>query len=205
MPRRLICAALAVLFAGAACGYRFSSGGVGRDLHSGDRAATARRVEVRFFENRSAQPGFERMLADALVEEFSRRGELVPVFDGGAGAQDLILAGAIQSVRVHSSASSSVGLSLENRLTVRLDVSLRRAGGAIVWSHEQLDLEERYLSSADAGVRESNREQALRKLAAEVAGRIHDEITQTAFFEECCEQPTHGTNVWVHASADVHQ
>lgn len=177
MVRPLLYTALALLVAATACGYRFSNGRARSDLDP----ARAQRIEVRFFENRSALPGFERMLADALVEEFSRRGELVPVFDGGAGADGLILAGAIQSVRVDASASSSVGLSLENRLSVRLEVSLLRAGGDLVWSHERLALEERYLSSADAGVRESNREQALRKLAAEVAGRIHDEITQTAF------------------------
>ena len=62
---------------------------------------------------------------------------------------------------------------------VTLDVAVARgATGNEVWRHEGLHLTERFLASLDPNVYESNKEQALRRLTAEIAGRIHDELFQ---------------------------
>jgi ABC-type uncharacterized transport system auxiliary subunit len=165
-------AGLALLLFGLGCGYR-SVGG------SRLEAEGIEQIEIKFFENESAQPGFELMLAEALVEEFERRGQLTPLYGRRAGRADLVLAGAIRSVDVRPAAFSSVGLALENEIQVRLRVKLSRRGGDLIWEYERFGLEERFRSSADASVRDSNREQALRKLASDAAGRIHDAITQS--------------------------
>jgi hypothetical protein len=55
----------------------------------------------------------------------------------------------------------------------------RPASGELVWRHPRLVIEELFVSSPDAQVRESNKEQALRSIAAAFAGRIHDELSQT--------------------------
>lgn len=168
MFARIGAAALALALAG--CGYRLV----------GAPAAHARRsIELATFENRTTAPGFERMLAEALSEEFARRGELRPV-RAGSSPTDLALRGVVRQVTVAPSAFSSVSLELENRVEVVVEVTLLSgAERALLWRDERVVEAEHFLSSSDAQVRESNREQALRRIAADLAARIHDELTQT--------------------------
>ena len=170
MPR-LALAISAALALG--CGYRLVGG-------DGLPAGEPRAIAISIFENRSAEPGFERMIADALSEEFARRGQLRPVWEQQSAPEGFALHGVVREVRVEPSAFSSVGLALENRIEVELEISLVRGPGReLVWRHSPLVLREVFLSSADAQVRHSNREQALRRLASDTAGRIHDELQQT--------------------------
>lgn len=173
MTRNTLITGLALLLLGSSgCGYRpVGASRLGAEGYE--------RIEIQFFENESAQPGFELMLAEAFAEEFARRGQLAPVYGPRARPVDLVLGGAIRSVDVRPAAFSSVGLALENQIEVRLRVRLSRPGGELIWEYERFELEERFRSSADASVRDSNREQALRKLASDAAGRIHDAITQS--------------------------
>ena len=171
MPRPLIAILLSALAFG--CGYSLVGGG-------GPAAGEPRTIAVPLFENRSAEPGFERMLADALSEEFARRGELRPVWDERSAPNGWALRGVVRAVRVVPSAFSSVGLALESRVEAELEISLVRGPDReLVWRHDPLLLAEVFLSSADAQVGHTNREQALRRLASETAGRIHDELSQT--------------------------
>ncbi len=152
------------------CGYR---------LIGAPAAGASRSIELVTFENRTAAPGFERMLAEALSEEFARRGELRAVRPG-APASDLALQGVVRKVTIAPSAFSSVSLELENRVEVVVEVAVfSGAERELLWRDERLTEAEQFLSSADAQVRESNREQALRRIAADLAARIHDELTQT--------------------------
>ncbi len=155
-----------------ACGYRPVA-----SLHA--LPSDLRRIEVPVFENRSREPGVEKMLADALLEEFSRRGVLDPVLRG-TGHAGLALRGVVVDVRFVTSAVSSVGLNLEVELTLVLDVELLRgAPRERVWQPDGLRVREKFLSSSDAQVETTNKEQALRSVAARLAGRLHDEIVQT--------------------------
>jgi hypothetical protein len=171
LSRKLVLALL--LVAVQACGYRFvdEQGLFGPD-------AT---VLVRMFENRSNEPGLERLLADAMNEEFLRRGALRPV--RSVGANGLEIGGTIVDVAVSPSAYSSVELALEDVLSLSVEVSVeRRAAGASaapLWIAERMSRTERFSASADPNVYESNKEQALRRLAAALASQIHDEIFQT--------------------------
>lgn len=136
-----------------------------------------RSIEIRAFENRSAQPGYEQVIADALSEEFARRGALEPVYAGGHG--ELLLDGRIEEVRVRPRSFSSVALAVEDTVELRVAVEVRRSGdGSLVWKRDDLRLSELFLSSPDPNVQVSNREQALRRLSALLAERIHDELFQ---------------------------
>ncbi len=169
MFARIDAAVLAALVL-AGCGYRTIGAPPGGERRS---------IELATFENRTGAPGFERMLAEALAEEFARRGELRAVHRG-AGATDLALHGVVRQLSVAPSAFSSVSLELENRVEVVVEVTLLSgAEHALLWRDEGLTEAEQFLSSSDAQVRESNREQALRRIAADLAARIHDELTQT--------------------------
>ncbi len=132
-------------------------------------------IEIGMLENRSSSPGVERMLTDALHEEFLRRGQLTPAYAGGSAS--LVLDGVVREVSVRHSAVSTVGLALEDELELVVDVSIRRrADGRVVWRRNGWKQLERYTSSADLQVQHTNREQALRRLSAELASRLHDEL-----------------------------
>ncbi len=161
------------VLASVGCGYRFVDASPPAD--PGDPAAG--RIEIGVFENRSVEVGLERMLTEALLEEFTRRGQLRPVRGGAAG---YALSGEVSDVRVYPSSVSSVSLELENTLEMVLRIELRRGNGKeLVWRHEALVLREVFTTSADAQVRDTNKEQAMRRLASQLARRIHDELTQT--------------------------
>jgi hypothetical protein len=131
------------------------------------------------FENQSAEPGLGALLTDSLVEEFSRRGVLRPLHGGRHKNADLVLQGSITGLKTVVSAFSSVSLTVEDRLEVELDVFvMRSATMQNVWERNGWVLSEQFLSSPDPQVYESNKEQALRRLSAEIAGRIHDELFQ---------------------------
>lgn len=170
--RALAIASLAVLVC-AGCGYRLAAGS------RGATAPDAPRIALEFFDNQSSAPGFERMLADALVEEIARRGRLAPVYAAEGVPPELRLRGVIRSVSVVPYSYSSVGLAVESRIDLVLDVELLgEPGPERRWRHEGLSLGELFLSSADAQVRHTNREQALRRLASLAAQRIHDEVAE---------------------------
>lgn len=154
------------------CGYRLLDA-------PGPADADAAKVEIRFFDNRSDQVGVERLFAAALAEEFSRRGTFEPVLGVGTGPA-LILQGQVLEVRVTPVAYSSVGLALEERVEVVLDVEMvRRPGLEEVWKNEHLELKTRFLASSDNEVYQNQKEEALRRLASGAAGRIHDELLQS--------------------------
>ncbi len=167
-PARLLpCVLVAALLAG--CGYRFV------DERAAFPGADTLRVEA--FTNHSVEPGLEHMLADAIGEEFTRRGALRPVYDPGRG--DLVLSGQIREVRIRASSFSSVALSVEDAIEVELGIEVRpAAGGEPVWRRESIRFTELFLSSPDPQTNESNKEQALRRLSALIAERIHDELFQ---------------------------
>ena len=158
---------LPCLFALWGCGYAFLDG-------SGTRLENAREIEIRMFGNASTEPGLEKLIAEALSEEFGRRGWLEPRFDAGA---DVVLAGEIRSVAVRSSAVSSVALSLEDRVEVVFDVSARR-DGEVIYRHPDFVETELFRTSPDPNTYELRKEAALRRLSARVAERIHDELFQ---------------------------
>ena len=169
MPSKAWAAALLVL----GCGYRLvdPAGALGPDLD---------RIEIRPLENHSNEPTLERVLADALVEEFARRGALRPVYEGGRDRSGLHLAGVIREFETRPTSFSSVSLALEHeiRLVVELDLS-RGETETPLWRQHRITLRERYLASADPGVEQSNKEQALRRMASELAGRVHDGLLET--------------------------
>ena len=76
-------------------------------------------------------------------------------------------------------AFSSVALSVEDSVEVELEVELRRAAASEpIWRRDRIRFSELFLSSPDPQTYESNKEQALRRLSALIAERIHDELFQ---------------------------
>ena len=161
-------AVLLLPLVGIACGYR--------PLIANESLGSA--IEIRLLDNLSTEPGVEKLVAEALVEEFLRRGSLVPNYAPGSG--DLVLDGRIRRVSAARVAYSSVALALEDQIELVLDVSVLRANtGEVLWARTGWSRAESFTTSADPNVYESNKLQALRRISAGVANRIHDELLQS--------------------------
>lgn len=136
-----------------------------------------RRVAVQPLANRSYEPGIERLVTDALVREFQRRGGATVVRDPAAA--DLVLSGVVRPVVTRSRSFSSVELALEFEVELAVELEARRADGSSVEIDASLLQDwELYLASADVEVERKNRDEALRRLAALLATRVHDALSE---------------------------
>lgn len=155
----------------AACGYRFVR-------HQAEPGAN-RRVAIRALRNDSFEPGLESLVNEALRREFLRRGALRIVDDPDQA--DLVIGGSVLPVTWSSRAFSSVNFAIEYEVTLRLRLEVTRPGGeALRIDPTALAESELYLASADVEVARKNREEALRRVASTLAGRVHDVLVETA-------------------------
>jgi outer membrane lipopolysaccharide assembly protein LptE/RlpB len=154
----------------AGCGYAFVryDGGLGE----------VRSVAVDTPRNDSYEPGVEFVVADALRREFLRR-HGVRLVEDPAGA-DLVISGRVLPIRSNSRSFSSVILALEYELTLALELHATKADGSELAIDPRATSEtERYLASADVEALQKNRQEALRRAAALLAGRVYDALYET--------------------------
>ena len=157
--------------ANSGCGYKLIDY---REPHSGLQS-----VSIRTFRNDSYEPGVEFVVADALRREFLRRG--VVALTGDENEADLVISGAVKPIRTRTRSFSSVALALEWEITLRLSLHTVRPDGSIVRiDEESMQDTERYLASADIEVTRKNRDEAMRRMAAVLAARVHDMLYEVA-------------------------
>jgi hypothetical protein len=167
-PGALLSASIVLLVVMCAgCGWYFAdrTDAIPRDLKT---------VSIPLWKNDTAEPGIETLFTNAMVKEFAAKGWLRPTSFGRA---DTVLEGRIEHIDIQPLSFSSVAIELENRVTVTASVVLKRKEDqTILWSVSRLVGREEYDSTPDFNVNLRNREQALRKLATDLAGSVHDEI-----------------------------
>ncbi len=162
---RLGLAALSCIVSLAGCGYKL--------VDYSEPPEGLRSVSIRTFDNDTYDPGVELIVADAMRREFLRRGALS--LEPDPESADLVIAGSVDRLRTNSRSFTSVALVLEWELTMRLKVRPRlRDGTVLPVDHVAMEETERYLASADVEVTRRNRQEALRKLSALLAARVHD-------------------------------
>jgi hypothetical protein len=162
---------LLLLAAASGCGYSVVGYGAGFD--------GIRTVAIQTPANDSFVPGVEYVVADALRREFLRRGA-VRIVDDPAAA-DLVLGGAVSRVESAGRSFSSVVFSLEYELVLVVDIEARRADGEdLAIGPRSLRESEYYLASADQEATRKNRDEALRRVAAVLAQRVHDSLFEAA-------------------------
>jgi hypothetical protein len=141
----------------------------------GSGLGDARRVAIRGLTNDSFEPGVEALVSDALAREFAQRGALRLVDDPATA--DLVIGGAVKSVEVRGRSFSSILFALEYEVRMQLGLSVKRRDGSEVPIDPNALVEsERYLASSDLEVTRTNRQEALRRLAGVLAGRVHDAL-----------------------------
>ena len=142
-----------------------------------DGERSGRSVSVRTLANNSAEPGVEILMTEALRREVMRRGGLRLVADSEPA--DIVIAGRVRPLVTSSKSFSSVVLALEYTVTLAVDFQVEQRGGeTIEFAGSPFRDSEIYLASADVEAGRKNREEALRRVADLIAGRVHDALDQ---------------------------
>ena len=155
--------ALALLVAVPACGYRLESG-------------TARftdpsvRIDVSPFANRSTTPDAGAVVAARLREELRRSG-----FRGTFGniGPNYLVEGKVREVRSDAFSHGADRFSLENRLTLVVDIRVVEVvRGGVLWKESGLSETASFFSGTDAQYTEANRRAAFEEIARRMAVRL---------------------------------
>lgn len=164
MRFRAVSLLLIVVLIGVGCGYKL----VGRETHL---PAGIGSIAIPTFKNRTLEPGVEIPFTQAFLREFLRD-QRVKVT--GREEADAILDGVIKSYEYYSVAYDRSGLASEYRATVILDLTLRRRSGEVIWKENDLSETKTYRVSTVTAMSESNKNLALREIAALAAGRVRN-------------------------------
>jgi hypothetical protein len=138
------------------------------------------RIALPTLHNESSEPGLELLVSDALRREVLRRGAFDVV--SRAADADWVLIGSVRPLEIRAETLSSVVLALEYSVTLSLDLRLRPSDGKVVrLPVSALSESEIYLASADIEALRKNRLEALRRVCALLAGRVHDVLDGEIF------------------------
>lgn len=161
--------AMVVLVALAGCGYHFK--GVGLMPPAGVRT-----IAITVLENRTSESGIETIFTGDLAYEFTRS-KVLDVVDKDTA--DAVLGGIISSMAVDTISHTASYMSDERRVTITLDLSLRRSDGEVIWSDRALSGREAFKVSSDNKLEtESKRRAAIEALSKRLAEKIHNRILE---------------------------
>ena len=135
---------------------------------------TTRTLAVPLFANRSTEVGLESTLANALINAFAQtRAVKVTPYEEGA---DLVLEGKVHSVDNASVAYQDVTQSTVRRVTVRVELVLKKQdSGKVLWKDTQI-LQEDYVVDPNYHAGEATKSEGLRRAAVNMARRVMDKV-----------------------------
>jgi outer membrane lipopolysaccharide assembly protein LptE/RlpB len=122
-------------------------------------------------ENKTKEPNLTAIFVSALRKEFIFRREVEIVTEQRADAS---LQGAITSIINSSTAYDREGRATEYQVTVTMDLLLLRQGSnEILWRGDGITGSWYYQASSDVIVNEGNKNNAIHKIAADLAEKIY--------------------------------
>lgn len=144
-----------------ACGYGFEGGGyVNKDIV---------RVAVRPFENKSSESGAGVVFANALIREIIEKTDTRVVDESGAQA---VFNGRIEAIRFSTLSRESTETVVEREVQATVDISLVDKQGKVLWSLKDFSTREDYSVNADQITDESNKREAVQKIADRCAEKL---------------------------------
>jgi len=152
--------------------------GCGYQLLGTERAdGAAFHIGLSTLANDTLEPGIELMVSRALRRELLRAGGPLEFVEDPSRAE-FMLAGRVHSLNTRSRSFSSSVRAIEFSVAMTLELELIARDGASGPPVDPFALRERevYLASLDVEVSRKNREEALRRLAALLAGRVRAEL-----------------------------
>lgn len=160
---RRVLVVLALLSAVAGCGYRLESG----TTRFTDPSV---RMGVSPFANRSTTPDAGAVVAAHLREELRRSG-----FRGSFGnvGANYLIEGKVREIRADIFSHGSDRFSLENRLTLVVDIRVVEVvRGGVLWKEAGLTETASFFSGTDAQYTEANRRAAFEEVVRRMAVRL---------------------------------
>ena len=157
---------LAVCLLLPSCGYRFSGGG---SLPGG-----AETISVLMLENRTAETGIQTRISSDLTFEVTRRDSTRIAKSGNA---DALLAGIVRTVKDTDIAHTGTSTASQRRVTITIDMQLKRPDGTVLWRRNGLSDYEAYDVAGDKSQTSQNRNSAIEKLSKRLAELVYKSIT----------------------------
>lgn len=156
-----------LLLSFSACGYGFSGSGY---LPSGIRS-----IHVNMFANNSTKTGFENVITNDIIYEFTRKKKDALTKSDQA---DGILTGLVASVRTDTIVHKEVGTSLSRRVTISVNVKLTDRNGTVVWSEDNMTESEAYDVLSDKQINELKERDAINNISKRLAEKIVNRLTE---------------------------
>jgi len=131
-------------------------------------------MAIPLFANRSTEVGLEAMFATALINAFAKT-KAVKVVPGDREA-DLVLEGKVRSLANTSVAFDSITRSTVRRVTLNIDITLRRKqGDKVIWKDTQI-IQEDYVVDPNYHLGEATKTEGLQRAAITLAQRVLDKV-----------------------------
>jgi hypothetical protein len=157
-----------LLLALAGCGYR----PLGSQPHF--TAEKAPSLAIPLFANRSTEVGMESIMANAMIQAFSQT-KAIRLTSKPQDAE-LVLEGRVAFVENSSVAFNNIQQSSVRRVTIKVDLNLKRRNtGKTLWKDSAV-IQEDYLVDPNYQIGETLKNQSLRRAAVMLAQRVLDKV-----------------------------
>ena len=163
---RILAIVISLVLSG--CGYHFK--GAGLKAPEGIEA-----IAIIVLENDTSESGIESVFTGDLIYEFTRSKVVRVVSEAKADAS---LRGRITSLDVKTISHTTTYNSSVRRVAVKVDLSLKRVDGKVIWSTQGLSDNEPFDVSDNKLTTESNRRAAIEVISERLAEKVHNRIFQ---------------------------
>jgi hypothetical protein len=131
-------------------------------------------LAIPLFANRSTEVGLEAIFATALINAFAQT-RAVKVIPGDREA-DLVLEGKVRSMDNTSVAFDSITQSSVRRVSLRVEITLRKKkGDKVLWKDSQY-LQEDYVVDPNYHLGEATKTEGIHRAAITLARRVLDKV-----------------------------
>jgi hypothetical protein len=131
-------------------------------------------LAIPLFANRTTEVGLEAIFATALINAFAQT-RAVKVVPGDRDA-DLVLEGKVRSMDNASVAFDSITQSSVRRVSLRVEITLRRKkGDKVLWKDSQY-LQEDYVVDPNYHLGEATKTEGIHRAAITLARRVLDKV-----------------------------
>ncbi len=146
------------------CGYGFSG-------NVSNLPSEVRSIAIPVFANNTSELGIETVFTNEVIDEFLHS-DLLAIKDEEHA--DAILSGTIQLIEISSLAYDNRDISIEDRVTLYVDVVLAtRKDGKVLWQVNNLRDCQEFAVDSNQVRTDENRKEAIREIAGRAAEKIH--------------------------------
>lgn len=158
---------LILILALTGCGYR----PLGQEPYRNEARPV---LSIPPFANRSTEVGIEAVMANAMIQAFAQT-KAVRLVTKPQDA-DLVLEGKVAFVENSSVAFNSILQSTVRRVTIKVDLNLkRRHSGKTLWKDTTV-IQEDYLADPNYQIGETLKDQSIRRAAIKLAQQVLDKV-----------------------------